>query len=406
MKLSEKKDFLVIIITILLSSSFGFLAGLFALNYYIFIPESGETRIIERTITEYEAQTTHEEQIIKVVEQASKAVVSIVATKDVPKLDTFFESPFRDFDELFERIPEYQETEEREIGWGTGFIVSENGLILTNKHVVVDQEAAYTVFTVDEREFSAKVIARDAFFDLAVLEIKQDRLVSDQGTVFEPFPVLKLGDSESLQAGQTVIAIGNALGEFRNTVSTGVISGLGRNITASGGGRVEILEDVIQTDAAINRGNSGGPLLNLKGEVIGINVAMAWQAQNIGFSIPINNAKRAVEQVQTLGKIVYPYLGVRYVIVTKEIQLENDLPVDYGAWIIGDREPGVEVGSAAHRAGLIEGDIILEFDGEKITTDNSLARIIIKYNPGDRVFLTILRNNEEKQVDVILGERL
>ncbi len=414
MKLSEKKDFLTIIVVIILSSGFGFLAGLFALNYYVYIPQLGETRIIEKTVTEYEPQTTHEERIIQVAEKASLAVVSIVATKDVPKMETYFESPFQEFEEFFGPMPEFQvprfregdETEEREIGWGTGFIVSEKGLILTNRHVVADQTADFTVFTVDEKKFSAKVVARDPFFDLAILQIQPDKSVSDQGTVLKPFPVLELGDSEALQPGQTVIAIGNALGEFRNTVSVGVISGLGRTITASGGGTVEVLEDVIQTDAAINRGNSGGPLLNLKGQVIGINTAMAWQAQNIGFALPINNAKRAVEQVKTLGKIVHPFLGIRYVLITDQVQKENNLPVNYGAWISsGDRQPAVEPGSAAQKSGLLKGDIILEFNGEKITVDNSLARVIMKYSPGDRVNLKILRNNQELLVDVILGER-
>lgn len=413
MKLSDKKDFFVIIITILLSCSFGFLAGLFAINY-LYIPEPGDTTIIKKDFAEYEPQTTHEEKIIQVAEQASSAVVSIVASKDVPKLEAYFENPFEEFEEFFGPIPELQiprfregnETEKKEIGWGTGFIISEQGLILTNKHVVDDETADYTVFTIDEKSFSAKVLARDPFYDLAILEIQPDKSVSEQGTTLHPFPVLELGDSDSLQAGQTVIAIGNALGEFRNTVSTGVISGLSRTITASGGGTVEVLEDVIQTDAAINRGNSGGPLLNLRGQVIGINTAMALQAQNIGFSIPINNAKRAIEQIKNFGKITYPFLGIRYILITEELKKENNLPINYGAWIVsGDNELAIEPGSAAQKSGLLEGDIILEFNNEKITKDNSLARVIMKYSPGDRIILKILRNNQEQLVDVILGER-
>jgi S1-C subfamily serine protease len=217
---------------------------------------------------------------------------------------------------------------------------------------------------------------------------------------------LKLGDSDNLQIGQTVIAIGNALGEFRNTVSVGVISGLGRRVTAGDGEIFETIEDVIQTDAAINRGNSGGPLLNLKGEVIGINFAMAQQAENIGFAIPINKAKKDIEQIKTKGKISYPFLGVRYVLVTKEIKEEKNLPVDYGALIIrGERgEDPIFKNSPAEKIGLKEGDIILEFNGEKITTENSLAKIISKYNPGDKVSLKVQRKEKILYFQAILGE--
>lgn len=404
---TNKRDFLIIILTIIISSACGFLAGFLFLDYYVFIPNISETKIIEKTITEYEPQTSHEERVINVVDQSAEAVVSIVVTKDIPKMELYWERPLGPMPDF--EIPQFregEETEEVEIGWGTGFIITSDGLILTNRHVVADQEADYTVFTSDERKFSAEVLARNSFYDIAILKINQDKLVSEQGTSLQDFSILKLGDSDSLQPGQTVIAIGNALGEFKNTVSVGVISGLSRTITASGGGVIERLEDVIQTDAAINRGNSGGPLLNLKGEVIGINTAVAWQAQNIGFALPINNAKKSIEQVKTLGKIVYPFLGIRYLLVNENVQKENNLPVDYGAWInSGSDLPAVEPGSAAQRAGLLEGDIILEFNDEKITIDNSLARIIMQYDPGDRVFLKILRNNEEKIVDVTLGER-
>ncbi len=287
--------------------------------------------------------------------------------------------------------------EKKEVGGGTGFIISSDGMILTNKHVVLDKEAEYTVLTNDGKKFPAKVLARDPTQDLAIIKIEGN-----------DFPVVKLGNSDNLQIGQTVITIGNVLGEFRNSVSVGVISGLGRTISASGGGFYETLEDVIQTDAAINPGNSGGPLLNLKGEVIGINTAMALEAENIGFSLPINKAKKAIEQVKTLGKIVYPFLGVRYVLITDEVQKKNNLPVNYGAWVIKGNNPGeaaIDSNSAAQKAGLKEGDIILEFNGEKITTQNSLAKIIMRYNPGDKVTLKILRGAQEKIVEVILGER-
>jgi len=351
----------------------------------------------------YLPQTSQEEAIIKVVKEASPAVVSVIITKDIPKLKLYYEEPFKEFEEFFGipfefKIPQWKQEgyEKQEIGGGTAFFISEDGMLLTNAHVVSDKNAEYTVLTNDGRKYPAKVLARDTARDLAILKV--------EGGLF---PTLKLGDSDKLQIGQTVIAIGNALGEFRNTVSVGVISGLGRTITASGGGIIETIEDVIQTDAAINRGNSGGPLLNLKGEVIGVNFAMAVGAENIGFAIPINKAKKAIEQVKTLGKIVYPFLGVRYVIINDQIQKERNLPVNYGALIVkGERgESAIFPGSAAEKVGLKEGDIILEFNGEKITSENPLAKIIMKYNPGDKVSLKVLRENKEFSVEVVLGER-
>ena len=332
--------------------------------------------------------------------EVSPAVVSIIITKDLPVFEQYYISPFNDFfGEPFNfKIPQYKQkgTEKKEVGGGTGFIVSKDGIIVTNKHVVLDKDADYTVLTNDGRKFAAKVLARDPVQDLAVIKIKGENL-----------PVVKLGNSSSLRLGQTVIAIGNALGEFRNTISVGVVSGLGRKITASGGGLLETLEDVIQTDAAINKGNSGGPLLNLKGEVIGINTAIVASAQNIGFAIPVNKAKRDIEQVKKQGKIVYPFLGVRYVLVDEKVKEKKELPVGYGALVVrGSKgEEAVSSGSAAEKAGLKEGDVILELNGKKITPENSLAEIIAKYSPGDEVRLKILRDGKEKILRAVLGER-
>jgi len=421
-KFWQNKIFWLIVLVIFLSSTFGFLAGLISGSYFylevknylsklnIKLPETQQ--IIEK---EYIFQTSQEETIIKVVKEISPAVVSIVITKDVPIIEEYYYNPFKEFEQFFGQpfefqIPQYRQkgTEKKEIGGGTGFIISKDGMILTNKHVVLDKEAEYTVFTNDGKSYPAKVLARDPLQDLAIIKIEREKVVDEEGSfALKSFPVAKLGNSDKLQIGQTVIAIGNALGEFRNTVSVGVVSGLGRTITASGGGLVETLEDVIQTDAAINKGNSGGPLLNLEGEVIGINTAMVQEAQSIGFAIPIIKAKKDIQQVKTLGKIVYPFLGVRYVLITKKIQKENNLPVDYGAWITegSNGEAAIFPGSAAEEAGLKENDIILEFNGEKITTDNSLAKIISKYNPGDKINLKILRAGKEKLFWVTLGER-
>jgi serine protease Do len=270
---------------------------------------------------------------------------------------------------------------------------------LTNKHVVDQAGAQYTVITSDQKEYTAKILATDPVQDIAILKI--------DGTGFRP---VNLGNSSDLQIGQTVIAIGNALGEFPNTVSTGVISGLSRTITASDSGQSqssEKLDNVIQTDAAINSGNSGGPLLNISGEVIGMNTAIASQGQGIGFALPIDLAKRDIEQVKNAGKISYPFLGIQYTLVNSEVVKKNNLSVDYGALIMkssGSANPAVVAGSPASKAGLKEGDVILEFNGEKITEDNALSKIISKYLPGDNVALKVLRAGKELSISVTLGE--
>jgi len=350
-----------------------------------------------------EATAKQPKSIADVVEEVSPAVVSIIVSKYVPVIEEYYINPFEEFERFFGRdfgfkIPQYREKgrELQQIGGGTGFIVSSDGLIVTNKHVVYDESAEYTVLMNDGTKYPAPVLARDPVQDIAILKISAHNL-----------PTVKLGNSDDLRIGQTVIAIGNALGEFRNTVSVGVISGLSRTITASGGGIIEQLEEVIQTDAAINEGNSGGPLLNIYGEVIGINTAMAQGAENIGFAIPINKAKKVITDIQTKGRIVYPFLGVRYILITKSIAQKNNLPVDYGALIVRGNEPGevaVIPGSAADKAGLRENDIILEIDGQKITPENSLSKLILKHDVGDRIVLKILRQGEEKIIDAVLEE--
>jgi serine protease Do len=422
----KKRPPRLLTLVIVISCVAGFLAGTISGIYFYFqtkillenlntnLPQLIKKEIVEKEIIkESFPQALQEGAIVKAVKDVSPAVVSIVISKDVAIIEEYFYNPFEEFEQFFGpefQVPQYRQEgiEKQEIGGGTGVIISKEGMIITNRHLVLDEDAEYTVFTNDGRKFSARVLARDPVQDLAVMKIEQEKTVNDEGkVVIEPFSTAKLGDSDNLDIGQTVIAIGNALGEFRNTVSVGVISGLGRTITASGGGIIETLEDVIQTDAAINRGNSGGPLLNLDGEVIGINTAMALEAQSIGFAIPINKAKRDIEQVQTSGKIVYPFLGVRYVLITETVQKDNNLAVDYGALIVRGEagESAIFEGSVAEKAGLKEGDIILEFNNEKITQENSLAKIIMKYNPGDKVVLKILRGEKEITVEVTLGER-
>lgn len=347
----------------------------------------------------------YEKAKIEAVKKVAPAVVSIVATKDVEIIKRGFYFPLELIPPEFQDIlpPEFftpqrpeKETQKMKISSGSGFIVSPDGLIVTNKHVVSDDKAEYTVFLNDGREFKAKVIAKHPIDDLAVLKINASNL-----------PYAEFGSSDSLELGQTVIAIGNALGEFQNTVSVGVISGLRRNIVASDRvGNAEYLESLIQTDAAINYGNSGGPLIDLNGQVIGVNTAIVSGAQNIGFAIPASRVVSMLEKVKKTGRIQLPFLGIRYIIITEEIAKSRGLPVNYGALIEGSGSiPGVLPGTPAKEAGLREGDIILEVDGEKITKENSLAYIISKKEVGQKVKLKVLRGNNTFEVYVSLTER-
>ncbi len=333
---------------------------------------------------------------IEAVNKVNPAVVSVIGTKDYSKY--YDNNSFSPFENFFFSSP-YQIPEgEQEVSGGTGFIITADGLILTNKHVVEDEETDYSVVLNDGKNYKAQVIAKDPTNDLAFLKIEADNLTT-----------VELGDSDSSQIGQTVIAIGNALGEYRNTVTKGIISGLSRTIEASSGsyGSSETLENTIQTDAAINQGNSGGPLINLAGQVIGINTAISLQGQLVGFAIPINQAKADIESIQKVGKIIRPYLGVRYLMINESIKESNNLSYDYGVLLVkGDEvsELAVIPGSPADKAGLEENDIILEFNGTQINSDNSLAKLILQKNPNDEVTLKILHDGSEKEVIAILGE--
>ena len=313
--------------------------------------------------------------IIDTVKNVSPSVVSIVTTRNV-----------RDFlGNVFE-----------EKGGGTGFIITNDGYILTNKHVVDDERAEYTVITADGKDYSAKVVDRDPVMDLAVVKIEASGLTA-----------VELGNSDDLQIGQWVVAIGNALAEFQNSVTVGVVSAKDRQITAGGAGGTERLEGLIQTDAAINPGNSGGPLVNLKGQVVAITTAkvQSSDAQNIGFAIPINVAKTAIDSVLATGKIVRPMLGIRYLPITKEVARLEKLPVDHGALLIHGQPLGdlaVVPDSPAAKAGLKEGDIILKVNGEEITEKQTLAHFIQQYTVGSEIKLTYLRDGQETEISVTL----
>jgi serine protease Do len=351
--------------------------------------------------------SSHERSIITAVQKAQPAVVSIVITKDVPIIERFYEDipnpffgPFGDFFSPFQfRVPSLREqgTQRQEIGGGSGFLISADGMIVTNRHVVDQQGAQYTVFLNDGTKYDAQVVARDPVNDIAILRIQTNNL-----------PFLEFTDSDRLQVGQTVIAIGTALGEFRNTVSVGVISGLSRSIIAGNNlGQSEQLEEVIQTDAAINPGNSGGPLLDLTGKVVGVNVAVALGSENIGFALPANLASSIVESVEQTGKISRPYIGVRYIPITAAIQEANNLSVDYGVLVSpgqSSAELAVMPGSPADKAGIEDGNIILEFDGQRLDANTSLASLVRQKQVGETVRLKVLSQGQERDILLTLDE--
>lgn len=357
-----------------------------------------ETQVVEPVTPQIVSLTTNE-QVVETIEKVNPAVVSVVITKDVPIYERYYESydPWGIFGGF--SIPRVREngTEEREVGGGSGFIVSEDGLIVTNRHVVEDEEARYSVLLNDGVSYDVTVLARDPQLDIAILKIDESPKA--------PLTAVTFGDSEALKLGETVIAIGNALAEFRNSVSVGVISGLSRSIVASDGmGHSEQLDQVIQTDAAINPGNSGGPLLNLAGEVVGVNVATSRGADNIGFALPAHVVKGVVDSVKEHGEIVRPYLGVRYAMVTKRMADLNELSVDYGALVVRGQtaeELAVMPGSPADKAGITENAIILSIDGEELR-EKDLATVLRSKTVGQEILLKVLQAGEEKEIKVIL----
>jgi S1-C subfamily serine protease len=344
---------------------------------------------------------SEESAVVQAVKKDSPAVVSIIISKQVVRAPDFFSDPFFDPFGFQQQQPSQGQGntgQKQEVGAGSGFIVSSDGLVVTNKHVVSDESASYTVMTNDEKKRDAKVLAIDPVNDVAILKIDAANL-----------PVLELGDSSNLQIGQTVIAIGNSLGEFRNTVSKGIISGLKRNVTAgSGMGDSETLSEVIQTDAAINPGNSGGPLLDIQGKVIGVNVAMAQGAQNVGFALPIGIIKKDLDSVKSSGKISQPYIGVRYLPIDEQIQKANNLSFDYGVLIARGQQItdfAVVPGSPADKAGIVENDIILEINGVKIDAGHPFVGLLSQYSVGDTLTLKVWHKGDTKDVQLTLEER-
>lgn len=322
-------------------------------------PNVGSTSLSQEIVN---TKVVSEESVtIDVVKKVSPAVVTIGITATA---QPFFDGPAR---EIKQDI-------------GSGFIVKDNGLIITNRHVVSDPEAEYRIITSENKSYDVSKIYRDPTSDLAILKIEATNL-----------PTVELGDSDKLQVGQFALAIGTALGEFRSTVTTGVVSGLSRGITAGSPFEgAEDLENVIQTSAPINPGNSGGPLLNSSGQVIGVNVAVARGAENIGFALPINLLKDSLKTFETNGAFApKAFLGVSYRMVTRDLAVLNEIPE--GAFV-----QEVVPESPAAQAGVVIGDIITKIDGTQIReNDGGLAKVIATKKPGQTVELTIYTNEEE-----------
>lgn len=332
----------------------------------------------------------HEENlVVDVVKNAGPSVVTVgvvisntLSPNSLNPFSIFFNEPTP--------TPEVNTTSKDKF-IGSGFVLTKEGFIATNKHVVSDPSESYIVVDSKGKKYKVEKIYRDPLNDLAIL-----KTVSAPAGGFKP---VSLGDSSRVEVGQFAIAIGTALGEFRNTVTTGVVSGVGRGITAGSPfeGFAERLDNVIQTDAAINPGNSGGPLLNSSGQVIGINTAVSSQGQNIGFAIPINIVKESLKNFNDTGQFNRPYLGVSYTMLTRHAALLNDLPE--GAYV-----QDVIPDSAADKAGIKRGDIITKFDNQKITDNNGgLAAAISKKKIGEEVSATIYRDGKLDDIKVTLA---
>lgn len=328
-----------------------------------------------------------EERLVKTIETALPSVVTIGININVRERSTLQFDPANPFDG-WRRVPGRSREVEQNIG--SGFVITADGLIITNKHVVDAEDATYTVLLGDETTYTVEKIYRDPLNDLAILKINPK-------TSLTP---LTLGSSDQLKLGQTTIAIGTPLGEFTNTVTTGIISGLGRGITAGSPfeGYVERLDNVIQTDAAISPGNSGGPLLNSSGHVIGVNTAVSSEGSNIGFAIPVNIVKALIREFDGRGgSFERPYLGVRYQMLDRKTAIANELVE--GAYVTEVIE-----GSPAEDAGVVVEDVITKVDGKKVdgTDDQSLIKILLTKKVGQTVSVTLYREGEEKTVSMTL----
>lgn len=346
-------------------------AGLYQIQIRGLLPNFKAVEIPKPSQQETRTIIQEENAVISAVEKTSSSVVAIGVTRRVV-------NPFDPF-----AIPRSEDST-----IGTGFVVSGKGIIVTNKHVVSKVGGGYSVVTKDGQKYDVQRIYRDPLLDMAIVQINASNLTP-----------LELGDSSRLKVGQTVIAIGNALGRFTNTVTTGVVSGLGRRVVAGDpfSGSAESLDNLIQTDAAINPGNSGGPLLNSAGQVIGVNVATTEGAQNIGFAIPINSVQEIVDEFVKKGSVTRPFLGIKYRFISRDLAILNEVP--QGAYI-----QEVLAGGPAEKAGIKSGDIITKVNGESINSEDKISKVISSGTIGARLDLTIWRDNKELKMIAILEE--
>jgi len=318
--------------------------------------------------------TEQEGDIAGVVEKVGPSVVSIVTT------------------EAGAQLYGSGEIAEQE-GAGTGIIVSSDGYILTNKHVISDAKAMKVILSDGTTHENVKLVGTDPLNDVAFLKV--DGVTN--------LPAAQLGDSSSVRIGQQVVAIGNSLGQYQNTVTSGIISGIGRPISAQTGDTIENLTDLLQTDAAINLGNSGGPLLNLSGQVIGINTAIVQDAQGIGFAIPINTTKGIMKGVLAGKGVSRAYLGVNFVTITADVAKYYNLGVKQGAYVHSERGTAVQSGSPADKAGIKDGDIITKVGGVAVGTGGSVSSLVAEYVPGDTIEVTVLRGGQTITLQVTLA---
>lgn len=356
----------------IMSGLVGFGGGLLAIRVSPEIVSSTES-ITQRVVTE------NGELIADIVDQVADSVVSINVTSLEESFNPFFGSSSRESQSA-----------------GTGIILTSDGLVVTNDHVIPDNVTEVSLVFNDGSVYdSVEVIGREPFNDIAYLQIKD----------VSGLKPASLGDSDKVRVGQQVVAIGNALGEFDTTVTSGIISGQGRPILAGTGADTELLVNLFQTDASINPGNSGGPLLDMNGDIIAINTAVAGNAENIGFAIPINDVKPGIVSVEKHGELIRPYMGVRYITLNKEVADDLDVETEVGA-LIYDEQPSQATiaGSPADKAGLENGDVIKEVNGIALSEEKPLPNVVGRFQVGETVTLKVLRGGEELSIDVTLEQ--
>ncbi len=359
---------------LLISIAAGFVGGYFGGRNH---PNLSSNTQVQKEVVDSQSQL-----ISSIAKKVGPSVVSIDVTGQNSQTDAFG----------FSRSVQQQSA-------GTGIILNSDGLIMTNRHVVPAGTGSVSVTLSDGTKLdNVTVVGRTNDsdpLDVAFLQIKDKK-----GKTLIP---AVLGDSAKMQVGDMVVAIGNALGQFQNTVTSGIISGYGRSVEAGDQTSSETLQNLFQTDAAINPGNSGGPLVNSNGEVIGMNTAVAGSAQNIGFAIPINDLNGLIKSVESSGKLVRPYLGVRYVSLTDDIASQLGLSTKRGAYITSSNgQPAIVPGSPAEKAGLKEKDIITKVNGTPVDENQSLTSLLGTHSVGDTVTLTIVRDGKEQTVNVKL----